>query len=73
MARTISCSDIGYECAYRLTTDDGQDDFILEATLQHAVIYHPELTDDQIQLKKVLSKKIRNLLDQSGYQNLPKG
>lgn len=66
MARTLGCADVGYECAYRLTTEDGQDDFILDTTLRHAAVAHPELSEN-VNLREDLRKNIRDLLAQAKY------
>ena len=67
MLRTLGCADIGYECAYRIITDNNQDDFILDTTLKHAREYHPEMVQNDDELKDNLKRHIRNLLHQSGY------
>jgi predicted small metal-binding protein len=67
MARTLSCADVGYDCAYRLITENGDDDFILDTTIAHAKKHHPEIAGNEHQLKEKLRGQIKDLLDQSGY------
>jgi predicted small metal-binding protein len=67
MARTLGCADVGYECVYRITTEDGNDDFILDATIEHAKKAHPEIAGNEVQLREHLRAKIHNLLQQAGY------
>lgn len=68
MARTLGCADVGYDCVYRVVAEEGEDEFILDTTVTHAKKHHPELTMDELALKKQLRDKIRDLLDQSGYE-----
>lgn len=67
MARTLGCADVGYDCAFRITTEDNQDDFIVETTLKHAKAHHPELAAKPAELEETLKKHIRNLLEQAKY------
>lgn len=68
MARTLGCADVGYDCVYRITTEDGEDDFILDTTVEHAKKHHPELMADEPALRENLKGQIRSLLDQAGYK-----
>jgi predicted small metal-binding protein len=67
MARTLSCADVGYKCAYQITTEDGNDNFIIDTTIKHAESHHPELMENEPVLREKLRAQIRELLDQSGY------
>ena len=67
MARTLGCADVGYDCVYRVTAQDGEDDFILDTTIAHAKKYHPEIAQNDAALREQLRGKIKNLLDQSNY------
>lgn len=68
MARTLGCADVGYDCAYRITTEGGDDDFILDVTVKHAKKHHPEIAGDETALREKLRGQIRDLLDQAGYE-----
>lgn len=67
MARTLGCADVGYDCVFRITTEDGNDDFILDTALEHAKREHPELVKDEAEAREVLRGKIKDLLDQAKY------
>lgn len=71
VARTLGCADVGYECVYRITTEDGNDDFILDVTVEHAKKTHPEIAGNEAHLREVLREKIRTLLEQAGYHPEP--
>lgn len=67
MARTLGCADVGYECVYRITANDGDEDFMVSTTIKHVEEYHPELMGDLPELSETLKRTIKNLLDQSNY------
>ncbi len=67
MAKTLGCRDLGYECPWRVNAEEGQEDVIVSATVEHARRSHPELAADPDQLSTTLRERIRNLYEQAGF------
>jgi predicted small metal-binding protein len=72
MAKTLGCADVGYDCVFRITAEDSEDQLILDTAVKHAKEHHPEIAQDEKQLRETLKTKIRTLLDQSGYDKQDK-
>jgi predicted small metal-binding protein len=51
MARTLGCADVGYDCVFRVTAGDDEDDLILDTAVAHAKTHHPEIVADGKALK----------------------
>ncbi len=66
MAKTLGCADVGYECDYRITAANEEEQLIVDTTLKHAEKNHPELMEDPEQLSETLRQHIRNLYQQAG-------
>ncbi len=69
MAKTLGCADVGYDCVYRITANDNEEDLILDASIKHAKLNHPEIAGLQKELRETLRSKIRSLLDQAKYDH----
>lgn len=70
MSRNLNCAAIGYDCAFSITAEDGQQDFMVETVERHAGQAHPELVDDAQHLKPAVRSKLLELLTQAKYSDL---
>lgn len=66
MAKNINCAAMGYECAFSVTAEDNQQDFIMDVVEKHAHQSHPELLEN-MSLKPAIRSQLRSLLMQSKY------
>ncbi len=69
MAKTLGCQDVGFECPWRVTAEEGQEEVMVAATIEHAKLSHPELTEDLPQLTSTLQGHISNLYEQAGFSS----
>lgn len=67
MTKTLGCQDVGFDCPWRVTAEEGQEPIMVSATVEHAKESHPELTQDIPQLSDTLNAHIRNLYEQAGF------
>jgi predicted small metal-binding protein len=67
MAKNLNCAELGYQCAFSVTADDDQKDFMLDIIQQHAAQVHPDLVDESTTLKPAVRERLLDLLMQSNY------
>ena len=68
MSNNINCAAMGYDCVFSVTTEDNQDDFLLNVVKDHAAESHSELVDDR-ELRPEVKSKLLELLKQSKFDN----
>jgi predicted small metal-binding protein len=68
MAKTFGCEDVEDNgCQWRMFVEDGEEDIIVESTLQHAQSHHPEFAADRENAEGQIRAQISDLLRQSKY------
>lgn len=67
MQRTVGCNDLGVDCDFRVTAEEGQDEFILDQIEAHAHSVHPDVVDTIPHLRDEVRKYLKSLSDQSHY------
>jgi predicted small metal-binding protein len=75
MAKSLGCSDLNQDCAFRIVAADDESQLIEETTIAHARKHHPDLAQDEPAMREVIRLHIRSLLlqshtDQSSERNL---
>ena len=71
MANNLNCAELGYNCVFSITAQEGQEDFMIDTVEHHAKEFHPELVDKNYILKPDVKSKLQELLNQSKYTDLP--
>jgi predicted small metal-binding protein len=69
MARTVGCRDLGVNCDFRVTDEDGQDEFILDKVLEHASAAHAEALSGIPNVREEVRKHLKSLVRQSHYSD----
>jgi predicted small metal-binding protein len=68
MAKTFGCEDVGGDyCPWRMFVDDGEENLIVETTLEHAKTHHPDFAADPKEAEHQIRANITDLLRQSKY------
>jgi predicted small metal-binding protein len=65
MTKTIGCSDFDQPCSFRITADEGEEDEMVDATTEHALLHHPDLLPDEPTFRNAIRSQIKDLMAQA--------
>ena len=57
MAITVGCSDFNETCEFRITSDNGQEDLLVDVATAHALECHPEFADTEQEFRGRYSRR----------------
>jgi predicted small metal-binding protein len=65
MAISVGCTDFNEQCEFRVTTNDGDDQTLVDLATPHALQYHNEPGLTEIQMRELVSSQIKSLMQQA--------